>query len=169
MKKISYETIDDYQLIKRLGEGANGEVYLAFDHMNNKQVAIKMLKERPMSQDNIQASEKKKLQIQELNMEFKLLKNLEHPFIIKAYDFKFNGKYVTKDLKESERVYIVLELAQNSEMFEYIAQTRPFGEATGRYFFLQLIDAIQYCFNQGICHRDLKPQNIVFDENFNCK
>ena len=38
-----------------------------------------------------------------------------------------------------------------------------------RYFFLQLLDGIQYCYKKGIAHRDLKPENLLFDEKFNLK
>ena len=68
----------------------------------------------------------------------------------------------------SKRVFIVQELAQNGEMFAYLSK-RKFGEDIGRFFLEQLIKAMHYYTTRGICHRDLKSANIVFDDQFNCK
>lgn len=51
-----------------------------------------------------------------------------------------------------------------------ISNTGKFSEPFARYFFLQMLSALDYLHNTvGICHRDLKPENILLDENFNIK
>lgn len=141
-----------------MGEGAYGKVYHAYDKTTSKEYAVKILSDERMNQCNIK----------ELEKEFIFLNNLDNPYILKAYDFKTNGKYV-KDGNVSERVYIVLELIKNSEMFTYILETGCFNEPIARYFFQQIIEGLKYCSIKGIAHRDLKPENILFDEYFNVK
>jgi len=54
-------------------------------------------------------------------------------------------------------------------MFAYLQASGGFNENITRYYFKQLISAIQCCHKNGIAHRDLKPENILFDKDFNLK
>lgn len=62
-----------------------------------------------------------------------------------------------------------IEYAEGGELFEYISETGTFTEDEARYFFRQIIYALEYMHGKGYCHRDLKPENILFDEEFNVK
>jgi serine/threonine protein kinase len=64
---------------------------------------------------------------------------------------------------------LALELAKGGELFDYISQTGEFSEDVARYFFHQLIDALDYMNKKGISHRDLKPENILMSEVFDLK
>ena len=64
---------------------------------------------------------------------------------------------------------IVIELAKNGELFEYVSQGGMFKEEVARKYFHQLIEGLEYLHGQGIAHRDLKPENLLFDENFSLK
>lgn len=65
--------------------------------------------------------------------------------------------------------YIVLELAQGGELFDFVANSGRFNEKVARTYFHQLIDALKYLHSAGTAHRDLKPENIMLDQNFNLK
>ena len=63
-----------------------------------------------------------------------------------------------------------MDFASEGEIFDIISNTGAFSEETARYYFIQIIAALNYMQNTaGICHRDLKPENILMDRNFNIK
>ncbi len=65
--------------------------------------------------------------------------------------------------------YIVLELAEGGELFDFVCNSGRFTEPVARTYFTQMLDALKYMHTAGICHRDLKPENIMLDHNFNIK
>ena len=62
-----------------------------------------------------------------------------------------------------------MEYAPGKELFDFIAFSGAFPERIARYYFKRLLEALNYLHNSGIAHRDLKPQNIIFNENFDLK
>ena len=73
------------------------------------------------------------------------------------------------DGKGIEVMYLALEYAENGELFDYIAETGSFSEPVTRYYFRQLISALEYMHELGYAHRDVKPENILIDSDFNLK
>jgi serine/threonine protein kinase len=65
--------------------------------------------------------------------------------------------------------YIVLELAEGGELFDFVCNSGHFSETVAKTYFIQMMDALKYMHTAGICHRDLKPENIMLDSNFNIK
>jgi serine/threonine protein kinase len=61
---------------------------------------------------------------------------------------------------------IVMEYAGGGELFEYVANTGRFTEPVARTYFHQMVEALEYIHNQGIAHRDMKPENLLFSEDF---
>ena len=108
----------------------------------------------------------KEAQIRHFRQELKI-QGFEHPHIIKLVDFNENGKQISFDECQDVR-YAVLELAPNGNMLDYISYT-AIKEPIIRYYFKQLCEAVDYMHRQGICHRDLKLENLLLDENFNLK
>ena len=65
---------------------------------------------------------------------------------------------------------MILEYGSNGHLLNYIVKnSEGLGENKGRYFFSQLLDALEYLDNKGVIHRDLKPENILLDEAMNLK
>ena len=67
------------------------------------------------------------------------------------------------------RNVIILEYAQGGEMFGFIQKEGCFSFRTCKHIFKQLLEVIELMHSEGICHRDLKPDNLLFDANFNLK
>jgi serine/threonine protein kinase len=65
--------------------------------------------------------------------------------------------------KDEEVTYIVLEIAQGGELFDFIAQSGRFSEPLARHFFHEFMMGIDHCHSSGITHRDLKPENLMLD------
>lgn len=97
-----------------------------------------------------------------------MLKKLDHPHIIKLIDMKEDGKLMSPAGHHTDVRYAVLELAANGNFLDYIANNAMEGGLV-RYYFTQLCQAIGYMHEQGICHRDLKLENLLLDKDFNLK
>jgi serine/threonine-protein kinase Chk1 len=95
---------------------------------------------------------------------------MKHDYIInmRAVGRGFYDKY--DGSKPEEILFIIMDFASEGEIFDIISNTGAFSEETARYYFIQIIAALNYMQNTaGICHRDLKPENILMDRNFNIK
>lgn len=100
----------------------------------------------------------------------KLAKLPVHKNIIQLIDYNWESKLVTKPGLEKPVLNVVLELAKGGDLFNYIfAMNKGFPEPIARYYFHQLIDAIEFMHNNNVVHRDLKLENLLLDENYNLK
>ncbi len=109
-------------------------------------------------------------QIKNFKAEVGALKMFAHPNIIKILDFQEKARYTKRNGQVQVRTFIVLQYARGGCLFDYICQSRlPFSEKITRYYFHQLIEALEYCHSKKIAHRDLKPENLLFDENYQLK
>jgi len=100
--------------------------------------------------------------------EVNAMKNLDHLHVIKQIETG-RGNYVKPNGKTKIVDYIVLELAQGGELFDYIANSGRFEEPVARYFFRQFMLGLDYVHNNGFAHRDLKPENLLLDNQYNLK
>ncbi|VDP02436.1 unnamed protein product [Soboliphyme baturini] len=90
-----------------------------------------------------------------IDREIEILKFVEHPHIIKLYEvIEFEG-----------RIYLVTEYAGGGELYEHMLKHVRFSEKEARRYFRQIVSAVLYCHYNGIVHRDVKPENLLFDKN----
>lgn len=101
--------------------------------------------------------------------EVKVMKELDHPNILKLVDYKTEAEAVRPDGTKLKLKYMNLEYAEGGELFDFIAETGRFSEEQARYFYHQLIDALEYMHAKGYKHRDIKPENVLLDKNFQLK
>ena len=139
--------VDDLTLLKCLGKGAFGEVYLTSKQGTQEKFATKKIDKK-----FAQNPKAKKY----IDNEIKILQEIDHKNIIKLYDVKeTNALY-----------YLVMEYCNGgglSDCLEYhIKQTRrPFSEEVVQYLMRQIVDGIKYLHGKHILHRDIKLDNIL--------
>ena len=142
---------DDYRIIRKIDSGATSEVYLALHKASNIQVAIKFVEKESFS--NLCVFDKFKSFAS-------LMKGINHPFIAKFFDYFETEQYFC----------VVLEFCENGNLEDFIKTSGRLREEKARVIFTQILLAIEYLHNTAhIIHRDIKPQNILFDKNNNIK
>ena len=153
----SQQSINDkYTILERKGHGASADVYLVKDPNTNKIYAAKVLKE---SNDLFD----KEVEI------LKALKPTNIPYMINLID-SGNGPIVRTNKPTETKQYLVLEYGSKGELFNYIYFTQKgLQEKYSKVIFAKILKGIQACHKAGICHRDLKMQNILVDGDFNPK
>ena len=90
-----------------------------------------------------------------IQKEINILKSLDHPNIIKVYEFFKTERYM----------YIIEELCTGGELFDKIVEVKYFSESVAKNIMKQLFSAMAYCHEKGIIHRDLKPENILIESS----
>jgi len=87
--------------------------------------------------------------------EINILKDIDHPNIVKMYEF----------FEDEKRYYIVTEICKGGELFDEILASGRFNEKNAAVLIKQVLSCINYCHNANIVHRDLKPENILLEAN----
>ena len=139
------DKIDNYEILQVLGEGSFGYVAKAKSRLNHKIYAIKQL--------NFSNAQKQK-EIDLVENEVAILKNMEHPLITKYY----------KSFKEGNCLYIVMEFMDNGDLGELIkghkTLNKPIDEERLWNIFIQALTSLEFVHSKGIIHRDIKPANL---------
>ncbi|SOV01322.1 related to MAPKK kinase [Ustilago sp. UG-2017a] len=137
----STTTLGNYQLGDCLGRGAFGSVYRGLNWMNGETVAVKQ----------IQLGNIPKAELGEIMSEIDLLKNLNHPNIV-----KYKGSEKTKDY-----LYIILEYCENGSLHNICKRFGKFPEGLVSVYISQVLQGLIYLHDQGVIHRDIKGANIL--------
>ena len=147
-------TLGKYQLGKTLGSGVSCKVKLAKDATGTR-FAVKILHNDDCF-------------VELIKTEVECLMNLKHPGIVNLVE---QGTGVMTNSKKAPKTvdYIVLELVQGGELFDFVANSGRFTEEVARFYFHQFMEALNYMHTSGSAHRDLKPENIMLDADFNLK
>ena len=151
------ESIDSkYLIVDKKGHGATANVYLVREPNQEQLYAAKVLKE-PSN-----------LFEKEINI-LNTLKSANNSNIVNIIS-SGEGLVIRKNHPEQKSQYLVLEYASKGELFNYIYCAKcGLSERYSKVIFAKILRGIQACHNAGICHRDLKMQNILVDDNFNPK
>lgn len=137
--------IDDYQLIRSIGTGANGQVYLAH-HSDGSKVAIKV--------PNVWLSSE---QLHRFKHESELLKRLNHDSIAKIYSV---GEF---NVQNQKMPYIVMEYVDGIDIKTYCQEAGLSHQGCVE-LMIEVLAAIQHAHQNRVIHRDLKPDNIIVDK-----
>ncbi|KAF4617839.1 hypothetical protein D9613_005703 [Agrocybe pediades] len=144
-KPGSSKALNDYQLGDSLGKGAFGQVYRALNWATGETVAVK----------EIQLSNIPKGDLGEIMSEIDLLKNLNHPNIVKYKGF----------VKTREFLYIILEFCENGSLHNISKRFGKFPESLVAVYISQVLEGLVYLHDQGVIHRDIKGANILTNKD----
>ncbi len=131
-----------YEIQEIIGVGGMAVVYKAHDNVENRTVAIKILKDEFVTNEEF---------IRRFKNESKAIAMLSHPNIVKVYDVSFG------DIIQ----YIVMEYIDGITLKEFIERQGSLRWKDAVYFTIQILKALQHAHDKGIVHRDVKPQNIM--------
>ena len=135
-----------YEIISRIGAGGMADVYKAMDHKLNRYVAVKVLKAEFRGDGSFVAKFRKEAQA---------AAGLSHPNIVNVYDVgEDRGLY-----------YIVMELVEGITLKSYIDKKGKLSIKEATSIAIQVSLGLQSAHNQGIVHRDVKPQNIIISKD----
>ena len=140
-----------YQLKKKLSAGAFGQVYTALCLNDGLLYAVKI-----MELDKVSEKFKQKF----LPRELAALMAIKHENVIRVYDI----------IKSGGRIFIFMEFAPNGDLAAYLKKNGTLAETHACLWFTQSIQALKYVHEEVfMAHRDIKVDNILLDENNNCK
>lgn len=131
-----------YEIKEIIGVGGMAVVYKAYDNIDDRIVAIKILKDEYLSNEEFKRRFKN---------ESKAIAVLSHPNIVRVFNVSFGDRIQ----------YIVMEYVNGITLKEYIEQQGAINWKEAVHFMGQILAALQHAHDKGIVHQDIKPQNIL--------
>ncbi|XP_030377690.1 testis-specific serine/threonine-protein kinase 1 isoform X2 [Scaptodrosophila lebanonensis] len=135
---------------KVIGTGNYAKVKIGFSEEYNKRVAVKIISKVKAPTEYTQKF---------LPREIEAVKGLHHENLITFY----------QSIETSHRVYLIMQLAENGTLLDYVREKKFLDEPQARTLFRQLISAVEYIHSKNVVHRDIKCENLLLDENWNLK
>ena len=145
---MSPDKVGRYKIKSELGRGGMATVYRAFDPISNREVAIKVLPPEMLHNLVTRARFKREL---------KLIASLEHPAIVPVYDV--GGE-------DNHQPYFVMRYMSGGSLSEMIKKEK-FSLRDAALIIERLASALDHAHSKGIIHRDIKPDNVLFDASNN--
>ncbi len=146
----SLSKISHYQLRDQIGEGGMGTVYRGYDEVTGDMVAIKVVPAHLLANPVF---------LKRFEQEYNVARQLNHPNIVKALDFGFEGSHH----------YLVMELVEGESVGDYLERHGKFDEGEAVRIITQVAEALRVAHKQGLVHRDVKPDNILLTQNHQAK
>lgn len=149
MKDLTGQQLGSYQIIERLGEGGMAVVYKAYQAQTDRQVALKILPPHYAADPNF---------VSRFEQEARILAKLNHAHILPLFDYgQVDGL-----------TYIVMPLVSSGTLAD-LMKSSPLPLEQILQIISQVGGALNYAHTKGLVHRDVKPDNILMDEEGNCR
>lgn len=139
-----------FDIVRKLGQGTYGKVQMGINKETGQEVAIKTIKKCKIETE---------ADLIRIRREIQIMSSVQHPNIIHIYEV----------FENREKMVLVMEYAAGGELYDFLSERKVLSEEEARRIFRQIATAIYYCHKHKICHRDLKLENILLDENGNAK
>jgi serine/threonine-protein kinase len=147
------DKIGKYDIQSILGRGGMGIVYKAFDPAIHRHVAIKTITKSALDQSELQYALKR------FQHEAQAVGRLTHPSIAAIFDYG----------EDAELAYIVMELVSGKSLSQHLQNQAHFELDEISEIVRQLLDGLDYAHARGVIHRDVKPPNILLDDDGHIK
>lgn len=141
-KNIGRKLDGRYEITELIGIGGMADVYKATDILEDRVVAVKILKNEFADNEDF---------VRRFRNESKAIAVLSHPNIVKIFDVGFTDKIQ----------FIVMEYIDGITLKEFMEQQGMLKWKDSIHFIIQILRALQHAHDRGIVHRDIKPQNIM--------
>src|SRR5688500_6571722 len=147
MNNLSNQTLRGYEIREQIGVGGFGSVYRAYQPLLKREVAIKVILPQYANLPDF---------IRRFEVEAELVARLEHPYIVPLFDY----------WREPDRAYLVMRLLRGGTLSSSI---KPGGLSAQQatHILDQIADALFIAHRNHVIHRDMKPANILLDEDGN--
>lgn len=141
--KIGHKLDNRYELLEQIGGGGMAAVYKAKDLVLDRFVAVKVMNHSLMQDEEF---------VNRFVFEARATAKLSHPNVVKVFDAGVDHQIY----------YMVMELVEGHTLKQYISQHAPLAEEEAIYIMRQICFGLAHAHQQGIIHRDIKPQNIIY-------
>ncbi|XP_044491180.1 serine/threonine-protein kinase AtPK2/AtPK19-like [Mangifera indica] len=143
-RKVLSVGIEDFEVLKVVGQGAFGRVYQVRKKHTSEIYAMKVMRKDKIMENN---------HAKYMKAERDILTKIDHPFIVQL-KYSFQTKY---------KLYLVLDFINGGHLFFQLYRQGLFREDLARIYAAEIVSAVSHLHSKGIMHRDLKPENILLD------
>lgn len=150
---LASSKLDDFSKEEQLGKGHFGEVHRVRHQATGLICAMKTVKRRGFSSKTTE--QEKKRRAEKDKMESKILESMSHPFIVHLY----------KTFRSDNHLFIVMEYLNGGELYKHLKKYGRFTFQMVKFYSAEILLAIEYLHKKSIVYRDLKPENVVINEN----
>lgn len=142
--------IEDFRLIKTLGDGSYGEVLLAVDTLTLEPFAIKRLYKKNLFNAR------------------KHFESLIEKMFLQYFEFPFMPRFVAS-FQDPENLYMVQEYIENGDLAKLVSGGKVLNKTELRFVAAEMVSILETFQSNGIIHRDIKPENIALDSRFHLR
>jgi serine/threonine protein kinase len=139
-----------HRILKQLGQGGMSKVFLAEHELMRRRCAIKILPSKHQSDPEL---------LRRFRVEARAIAALDHPHIVRAYDFNRDVKY-GKDID-----YLVMEYVEGQDLRRMVEEQGPLDYRKAADYMSQAAEGLAHAHAAGLVHRDIKPANLLVDPN----